>query len=127
MTSDSDRHKQPAGVAELFTRMRQEDRQHLPPAPTLAALQRRQPAVAAPWQGHLGKVAVAASLALALGLWISHTPVQNAGAMYADIMAANTMETDALLVVSQAVLPESSALPGLYDDELPAYDADTLF
>ena len=73
----------------------------------------------------LGRLAAGlAVVALGAGLVVSQTPAQDPGALYTEIMSGQIMETDALLLVSEGVLPAMQDVPGLFEINFE-YNADT--
>ena len=66
-----------------------------------------------------------AVVALGVGLLVNQEPVDDPAALYAEIMAGQSLETDALLLVSDDVLPAMHDVPELFDIDFD-YNTDTL-
>ena len=108
-----------------FTQMRQLDAEQVPDFPSEEELAQRSPIPAVnPHYSSVRKVAVAAAVVVTVSILITRPAPQDPGALYADIMSANTMATDQLMLVSQGASPEMISLPGIYEIELPVDQAE---
>lgn len=107
-------------LSRRFMQMRQADAERVPHSPTEEELAERSPIIAAS-QRHssVRKIAVAAAIVVAVSVLMTRPPEQDPGELYADIMSANSMATDQLMLVSQSVSPEMVNMPGVYEIDLP--------
>jgi hypothetical protein len=64
---------------------------------------------------------VAAAVLVIVSILMTRPAPQDPGVLYADIMSANTMATDQLMLVSQGASPEMSSMPGIFEIDLPEY------
>ena len=112
-------------LSRRFMQMRQADAERVPHSPTEEELAERSPIIAAS-QRHssVSKIAVAAAIVVAVSVLMTRPPEQDPGELYADIMAANSMATDQLMLVSDGVLPELISMPGVYEIDLPVGQAE---
>ena len=107
---------------ELFRRfgqMRQADAERVPDCPSEEELAERSPIVAGQRYPRVQKFAVAAAVIVTVGVLMTRPAPQDPGALYADIMNANSMATEELMLVSEGVLPEMTSMPDVYDIDLP--------
>lgn len=105
-------------LARRFHQLRASETLHAPEFPTQRKLLERMStdtAVSGAWLNAVPKFALAASVLVALFLYLNPTAQQNPGDLYADIMGANIVATDSLLSLSITVAPQSTSLPGLFD------------
>lgn len=118
--SSTEQDKLERELAGRFAAMRREDSHGSPAFPAESELLARQPATGQDRGGRAWKIsAVAAGLA-ALAVMVAYEPPQDPGELYVDIMSANTMATDQLLVASPGALPGMSGLPEVYEIGLPS-------
>jgi hypothetical protein len=103
-------------LATRFSQMRQEDRTQLPAFPDAGQLANREE------QGRTtGKRAwlyTAAAAGVAALAVLLYPAADDPAQIYIEVMAANVMTTDQLLLVTPAVLPETAEAPGLFDADL---------
>lgn len=112
-------------LAGRFARMRQEDRADLPDFPgedTLRAL--GSVPASSRRERHWWKVAAVAAAITAAAVLFAPVSPHDPGELYADIMLANTIATDQLMLPSPGTLPEVSGLPGLYDIDTSLHQAE---
>ncbi|MFK8048135.1 MAG: hypothetical protein AB8B81_06870 [Halioglobus sp.] len=105
-------------LARRFREQREVEALHAPAFPTGQELLIRASADAAisgAWLNAVPKFALAASVLLAVFLYLKPTVSQDPGELYADIMGANTVATDSLLSLSGTLAPQSLEVPGLFD------------
>jgi hypothetical protein len=106
-------------LSRRFRQMRQADAEQVPDFPREEELAERSPITAT-----IQKVAVAAAVVVTVGILMTRPPEQDPGELYADIMNANSMATDQLMLVSDGVLPELISMPGVYEFDLPVGQAE---
>lgn len=121
-------HDSDALLKEHFAKLRASEAAMAPPIPdgSEAPL-----AISSGWTTFAGAATLPrlaaglAVVALGVGLFVSQTPAEDPGALYAEIMSGQTMETDALLMVSESVLPAMDDVPGLFEIDFE-YNSDAL-
>ena len=101
-------------IATRFASLRGEE------AATAAAYRQPQPSppiVARPWTfaRALPRTAAAVAVGAVAAVLIYEKPVEDPALLYAGIMQSQSLQTDALLIVSDSVLPAMQSLPQLYD------------
>lgn len=113
-------------LSRRFRQMRQEDAEQVPDFPSEGELAERSPIVAAsPLYRSVQKIAVAAAaVVVTVGVLMTRPSPQDPGALYADIMNANNMVTDQLMLASPGALPEMVSMPGIYEIDLPVGEAE---
>jgi negative regulator of sigma E activity len=123
MKHENDRaSQQDRELSRRFTQMRQADAEQVPDFPSEEELAQRSPIPAVnPLYSRVRKVAVAAAVVVAVSILMTRPVPQDPGALYADIMSANAMATDQLMLVSQGASPEMSSMPGIFEIDLPEY------
>jgi negative regulator of sigma E activity len=123
MKHENDRaSQQDRELSRRFTQMRQADAEQVPDFPSEEELAQRSPIPAVnPLYSRVRKVAVAAAIVVAVSILMTRPAPQDPGALYADIMSANAMATDQLMLVSQGASPEMSSMPGIFEIDLPEY------
>lgn len=102
----------------LFIQMRREDAAQAPDFPDATVLAEHEPVVV----GRMGyrvmpKLAAAAAVAAIAILVLREPTPQDPAVLYADVMNANSIATDALLSVSLGALPGMASLPEVYEME----------
>lgn len=112
-------------LSRRFMQMRQADAERMPDSPSEEELAARSPIIVAR-QRHssIRKIAVAAAIVVAVSVFITRPPEQDPGELYADIMNVNNMATDQLMLVSESVSPEMISMPGVYEIDMPADQAE---
>ena len=111
-------------LSRRFTQMRQADAEQVPDFPSEEELAQRRPIAAVnPLYSSVRKVAAAAAVVVAVSILMTRPTQQDPGALYADIMSANAIATDQLMLVSQGASPEMISLPGTYEINLPVDQA----
>ena len=103
-----------------FQGLREAERLDLPAFPAGSEL-RHRPA-ARPAFGLGARLALAASVVLAVMIWVSR-PAEDAVDIYVDIMANTASYTDPLLQVSNGALPEFGSPAPLLEMEIPSLPA----
>ena len=112
-------------LSRRFAQMRQADAERVPDFPSEEELAQRSPIRAVnPLYSRVRKVAVAAAVVVTVSILMTRPAPQDPGVLYADIMSANTMATDQLMLVSQGASPEMISLPGTYEINLPVDQAE---
>ncbi len=107
-------------LSRRFRQMRQADTQRVPDFPSEEELAERSPVRAVnPLYSRVRKIAVAAAVVVAVSILMTKPPPEDPGALYADIMNANSMATDQFMLVSDSVSPEMISMPGIYEIDLP--------
>ena len=106
-------------LSRRFGQMRQADAERVPDFPREDELAERNAIVAGQRYSSVQKFAVAATVIVTLSVLMTRPPAQDPGALYADIMNANSIMTDQLMLVSEGVLPEMTSMPDVYDIFLP--------
>ena len=106
-------------LSRRFGQMRQADAERVPDFPREDELAERNPIVAGQRYSSVQKFAVAATVIVTLSVLMTRPPAQDPGALYADIINANSIKTDQLMLVSEGVLPEMTSMPDVYDIDLP--------
>jgi hypothetical protein len=107
-------------LSRRFGQMRQADAERLPDFPSEEELAERSPIVAGSrLYPTVQKIAVAAAVVVTVAVLMTRPSPQDPGVLYADIMNANSMSTDQLMLVSDGVLPEMIGMPGIYEIDLP--------
>jgi hypothetical protein len=103
-------------LSRRFRQMRQADAGQVPDFPREEELAEGSPITATNRLfPTIQKVAVAAAVVVTVGILMTRPPEQDPGELYADIMNANSMATDQLMLVSDGVLPELISMPGVYE------------
>ena len=105
-------------LARRFQQLRETEAVHAPAFPTEQELRERvseDAAVPRIWLRAVPKFALAASVLVAVFLYLKPVAQQNPGDLYADIMSANAIATDSLLSLSSTIAPQSTSVPGLFD------------
>ena len=103
-------------LAVRFRQMRQQDVAEAPTFPSQEQLELRTPVVAvSAFSGVPWKMAVAASVVAVAVALVNKPAQQDPGALYVNIMSANSMATESLLAVSQGTLPEMLSLPEVFE------------
>lgn len=105
----------------LFQQMRREDAAQLPDFPDAAVLAGRETIAL----GHraysaMPKFAAAAAVALMAILLLREPVPQDPAMLYAEVMNANSIATDTLLLVSPGTLPGMVSLPDDYELDFSA-------
>jgi hypothetical protein len=107
-------------LRERFARMRDEDAAQLPEFHGTALRSRHAAPVSS--SRHLVRLAAAATVVLALGLWLIRPSPEDPLAAYVAIMDSTSMVTDSLLMVSEGTLPETVTVPDVFELTLPGED-----
>jgi hypothetical protein len=107
-------------LARRFRQQRHEIAMNLPELPDREALAARSPIVERrrPYPAVL-KIALAMVVTVTSILWLTSPSEPDPGALYADIIAANTLTTDRLLWVTLGTLPEKSSTLGIDEFDTP--------
>ena len=103
-------------LATRFSQMRQEDRAQLPAFPDAGQLANLEVRDRTTGKGAWFYAAAAAGVA-ALAVLL-YPAADDPAEIYSDVMAANVITTDELLMVTPGVLPETIDVPGLFDADL---------
>ena len=116
-TTDDNTTASDARIAQHFAALKRSELAQLPTAPSAETLLRAKAAAPARWYLRPApSLALAASLLVAvLVMWQVPSSQPDAGELYADIMAGATFTTDAFLVSSHGIAPESISSPGVFD------------
>ena len=108
-------------LAASFARMKQEDQANLPAFPDMDRLRQTAPASnAARRERYWWRAAGLAAAITVAAVLLMPSPAPDPGELYADIMQANSMTTDQLMLPSPGILPEVTGLPGVYDIDMPS-------
>ncbi len=112
-------------LSRRFRQMRQADAERVPDLPSEEDLTERSPVIAVSQRyATVRKIAVAAAVVVSVSILMTRPSPEDPGALYADIMNANSMVTDQLMLVSHSASPEMISMPGIYEIELPAGGAE---
>ena len=104
--------------AKRFRELRQDDLTHAPVFPSEETLTQRQPVTSTRGLSRLApRFAVAAMLLVAAGVLMNTGSTEDPGALYVDIMNANTIETDPFLSLATGALPGMTEVPEFYEVE----------
>ncbi len=130
MTDDklNNEHEQDAQLQRRFAALRAAEAATAPPVPDGSAAPRTS---AFGWTSFAGTATLPrlaaglAAIALGVGLFVAREPAEDPAALYTQIMAGQTLETDALLVVSEGTLPALYDIPGLLEIDFD-YNPDAL-
>ena len=121
-------HERDARLRQRFAALREAEAATAPPIPDGS----EAPLVmASGWTTFAGTATLPrlaagfAIVALGVGLFVNQEPVEDPAALYAEIMAGQTLETDALLLVSDGVLPAMHDVPELFELDFD-YNPDAL-
>jgi hypothetical protein len=107
-------------LSRRFGQMRQQDTEQVPAFPSEKELVKRSPIIGgSQLYPRVQKIAVAAAVIVAVGIFMNNPSPQDPAALYAEIMNANSMATDQLMLVSQVTAPEMLSAPGIYEIEVP--------
>jgi hypothetical protein len=108
-------------LSRRFGQMRQADAEQVPDFPSEKELAARSPArTKSQLYPTVQKIAVAAAVIVTVGIFMNNPTPQDPAALYAEIMSANSMTTDQLMLVSQVIAPEMLSAPGIYEIDVPA-------
>jgi len=105
-------------LARRFRQLREAEAVDTPVFPTDQELQLRMSTntvVRGAWVKTVPKFALAASVLIAVFLYLNPGAEQNPAQLYADVMSANTVATDSLLSLTSTIAPQNTGLPGFFD------------
>lgn len=117
-----------ARLQRRFAALREREAATAPPVPDGSAA---RPPRASGWTTFAGAATLPrlaagiAVVALGVGLFTRQPPAEDPAALYMEIMAGQAMDTDALLLVSEGVLPAMRDVPGLMEIDFD-YNPDAL-
>ena len=103
-------------LATRFSQMRQQDRTQLPAFPDAGQLVNRE--ARGRKSGKRAWLYTAAAAGVAALAVLLYPAADDPAEIYSEIMAANVMTTDQLLLVAPGILPEITEAPGLFDADL---------
>ena len=105
-------------LATRFAQLRVAERAQAPDFPAEELL---SPAARSPWYFAPRFAAASAAGIVALALFLASSgPAQDAGELYASIMASNEIATDQLMLASPGLLPEIAGNPAVYEIDMRA-------